>query len=305
MRLPRVKDIKSTLFSARLLGNVVKNSLTFKIKRGAMRRFKATDFGTIIVDMDGTIFRSDANLEALMLCYPEVLNAGRTSGEELYDSIISKIANGQYSIEKAIIEGTKFLIAKKMRKQDFFKVLDNLKPLIRKPLVKALAQMKNSGKTVVLATLSSKEFAQMLNEYLKLKYGFEFDCIAGTEMTFDEAGYITGVKSISGTKDFECEGILVRSKLTEIRQCLKAIGKEFDPKKAVIITDSYGDIDVAKAIVTILIKQSNPTTAQKVSYRLGLADYVLPDNKDLETNLVSIVLGSGKEENDSIGLKEA
>ncbi len=291
--MPRLKDLRVRLSSARLLGGLIKNSIAFKLKRRAMPRFKATDFETIIVDMDGTLFRSDANLEALTICYPETID-GKVAGEEIYDSLIKKISSGEYSIEKAIIEGNKFLMARKMRRQGFHKVIDKIKPLIRKSLIKALAQIKNSGKQVVLATLSSKDFAQILNNYLKTRFNFEFDIICGTELAFDESGLITGIKSIVGTKDFELEGIKFKSKISAIKEALEQKGKEFDHKKAIIITDSYGDIDVAKSIVTILIKQYKPSTAQKISYRLGLADYIFQDNRDLETNLVSVILGSDK-----------
>ncbi len=77
MGLPRFKDIKSKLLSARLLGIVVKNSFTFKIKRRTPRRLKKTEFDTIIVDMDGMLYKADANLEALMLAYPEKADLGK------------------------------------------------------------------------------------------------------------------------------------------------------------------------------------------------------------------------------------
>ena len=136
----------------------------------------------------------------------------------------------------------------------------------------------------------------MLNEHIKRKFGFEFDCIIGTELDFGESEMITGIKSMAGTKDFDFEGISVKTKLSAIKDALAAKGKEFDIKKSVIITDSYGDIDIAKMLVTILIKPASPSTAQKISYRLGLADYILPDNKDLGTNLESILIGAGKED---------
>ncbi len=296
MRIPRIKDLKSKLSAAKLLGVVVKNSLAFKIKRRALKRFKATEFDTIIVDMDGTLYKTDANLEALSLAYPQALASGKTAGEELYDSILSKIASGEHSIEKAILEGNKFLIAKDFSRKDFSLVLEKIKPSIRKPLVKALAHIKASGKTVVLATLSSKEFGESLNSYLNHKFGFSFDHIVGTELGFDSSGHISGVNSIVGTKDFSIEGIEVKSKLTAIKQALESSGKVLDIKNAVLITDSYGDIDLAKSLVTILIKTPNPTRAQKVSYSLKLADYILSDNKDLQTNLESIIFGTEKVE---------
>ena len=296
LKVPRLRDIKSKLGAAKLLGLVVKNSLTFKIKRSALRRFRHAEFDTIIVDMDGTLYKTDANLEALALAYPEKTESGKASGEEIYDSVISKIASGEYSIEKAIVEGNKFLMGRKISRPHLFHVLDRIKPTLRRQLINALIDIKASGKTIVLATLSSKDFGNMLNEHLRLKYGFEFDCIIGTELRFNEAGAITGIKSMVGTKDFEFEGIAVRTKLTAIKEGLAAQGKNLDVKKSVIITDSYADIDIAKMLVTILLRPSSPTTAQKISYRLGLADYILPDNKDLKVNLESIILGAEKEE---------
>ena len=291
-----MKDIRSKLAAAKLLGVVVKNSLTFKIKRRALGRFRRKEFDTVIVDMDGTLYKTDANLEALILSYPEKTETGKAAGEEIYDSVIKKIAGGEYSIEKAIVEGNKFLIAKKITRQHLHQVLDRVKPTLRKQLIGALADIKASGKTIVLATLSSKDFGQMLNEHIKRKFGFEFDCIIGTELAFDSTGAISGIKNLVGTKDFEFEGISVKSKLSAVREGLAAAGKPFDIKKAVLITDSYGDIDIAKMLTTILIKPSSPSKAQRVSYQLGLADYILPDNKDLLVNLESVILGAGKEE---------
>ncbi|GEM_PF-3375261 len=293
-RIPRVKDIRSKLTAARLLGGLVKNSLTFKIKRGALRRFRATDFDTVIVDMDGTLYDTDANLECLEMLYPEKNKDGKSAGEDIYDSIISKIASGEYGIERAIVEGNKFLIAKKMPRRKFHNVLDRVLPTIRPALVSALKAIKKSGKTLVLATLSSKDFGEMLNAHLKLKHGLEFDAVVGTELKFGDGGKIEGVAVIVGTKDSDYEGTPVRTKLTAIRGGLADAGKDFDIKKSVLITDSYSDIDVANTLTTILIKPKNPTIAQKVSQRLRLADYILPDDEDLQTNLESIILGTEK-----------
>ena len=294
MRIPRVRLLRSKLSSAMLLGKVLKNSLQFKLRRSALPRFKGKEFDTIIVDMDGTLYRSDANLEALMLAYPEISEAGKTNGEEIYDSILSKIASGEYSIEQAIVEGNKFLVAKKVSKSDFPKIIGRLDPVMRKNLIKALKDLKQAGKTLVLATLSSREFGGALNDFIHEKFGFRFDFVLGTEMQYSESGEILGVKNIVGTKDFDLGGIPVKSKLSTIKDAMASAGKEFDVKKAVLITDSYGDIDLAKMLVTILIKPHNATTAQKVSYRLRLADYILPDNRDLKQNLESIILGPEK-----------
>ncbi|HZX20602.1 MAG TPA: HAD family hydrolase [archaeon] len=293
MKIPRVKDLKSKLSSAKLLGIVVKNSLQFKLRRGALPRFRNKDFDVIIVDMDGTLFRSDANLEALKFLYPE--KTGKIShGEEIYDSILSNIAKGNCSIEQAILDGNKFLIGKKMNRMDFEAVFEKLKPTLRTQLVKALKKMKKEGKTIILATLSSKDFAEVANKHLQKMHNFAFDHLIGTSLAFDENGFITGVNSIIGTKDYDLNGIPVKTKLTGIREFFSANGKELELKKTLLITDSYGDIDLAKMLVTILLKPKTPTTAQKVSQSLRLADYMLRDDSDLQKNLESIVLGPKK-----------
>lgn len=293
MKLPRVKDIRSKLSSAKLLGTVVKNSLQFKLRRKALRRFRSREFDTIVVDMDGTLYRSDANLEGLKVVYPEKTPKGLVKGEEIYDSIISKIASGEFSVEKAIIEGNKFFIKRNMSKKDFKKVLEKVKPGIRKHLVMALKKMKKSGKTIVLATLSSKEFGNLINSYLEKEFDFTFDFILGTELKYN-GDFIKGVKSMVGTKDTEYNGVQVKTKLSSIREALASSGKELDLKRTVLLTDSYGDIDLAKMFVTILIKPADPTTAQKVSQQLKLADYILSDDSDLNQNLKSIILGPEK-----------
>lgn len=298
MKIPRLrmpKIVRSKLSAAKLLGGVMKNSLQFKLRRGAFaKRYKTHDFDTIIVDMDGTIYRTDANVEALSIFYPERTEDNRTYGEEIYDSILAKIASGQYGIEQGIVEGNKFLMAKKVRLEDFSLVLERVTKTLRKPLIAALKKLKQKGKTIVLATLSSKNFGEMLNSYIAEKYGFSFDYVLGTELEFDPSGQIIGVKSIVGTKDYDYAGILVKTKLSALRDAMQKEGKTLDARKTLLITDSYGDIDLAKMLVTILIKPQKPTAAQKVSQRLGLADYILPDDSNLRTNLESIVLGPKK-----------
>ncbi|MCR4368549.1 MAG: haloacid dehalogenase-like hydrolase [archaeon] len=294
VRVPRVRDIKTKLSSARLLGGVVKNSLQFKLRRRAFRRFSAKDFDTIIVDMDGTLYESDANLEALKVAYPEKNESGVTRGEELYDFLISKIVLGEYSIERAIIEGNRLLMKAGVGASDIDRVLARVNKGLRKQLIRALKELKKNGKKVVLATLSSKNFGERLNVYLKEKYGFSFDYIAGTELRFNSEAKISGLNSIVGTKDFEIDGIKVKSKVSAIKEELALAGIELDVGRTVLITDSYGDIDSAKMFVTILIKPDKPTQAQKVSHQLRLADYILPDDADLQTNLLSIILGPEK-----------
>ncbi len=285
MRLPRVKDIKSKLSAAKLLGTVVMNSLQFKLRRTALRRFKSEEFDVVIVDMDGTLYESDANLEALKTMF------GDEEGEKVYDSIISKIASGQYSVEQAIVEGNALLVAAKMNQGHFKTVLERIKPGIREQLVVALKKMQGEGKIIVLATLSSRSFGELLNTHLKQEFGFSFNYIVGTQLTYTDHGFLTGVESIVGTKDMDYNGIPVRTKLTAVRKVLAPAGKELDLKRSILITDSYGDIDLAKMLVTILIKPDEPTTAQSVSERLKLADYLLDDDANLRYNLEQIIIG--------------
>ena len=129
---------------------------------------------------------------------------------------------------------------------------------------------------------------------MKKEFGFEFDFVLGTKLKYNSKGAIIGIESIVGTKDMIYENVHVKTKLSSIREALISTGKKLDLKKTVLLTDSYSDIDLAKMFVTILIKPSNPTIAQKVSQRLKLADYILPDDSDLQQNLESIILGPQK-----------
>lgn len=286
MDFPRLKEFRAKLSSARLLGTVFKNSIQFKIRRSALRRYKTKEFDTIIVDMDGTVYDSDSSLVGLKLFYPE--------GRVIYEEILEKIASGKFSVEEAIIEGNELLKQKKVNKKDFVKVLDAIKPTIRRPLIKALKRIKKNGKTVGLATLSSKTFGLLLNKHLEEKYGFKFDFVVGTELSFDSQGNINGVKEIVGMKDDEINGIFVKSKLTKVKEEMQKLGKEFSVRNSLLITDSYSDIDLAKMLVTILIKPKKPNKAQQISAKLRLSDYILPDSSELQLNLESIILGSGK-----------
>ncbi|HIH09431.1 MAG TPA: hypothetical protein HA254_02060 [Candidatus Diapherotrites archaeon] len=293
MRFPRVKQLRSKLSSAKLLGIVAKNSLQFKLRRTALKRFRSRErqFTTIIVDMDGTLYDTDASLEGLSICFPRRWGTGVSRGEKIYESMISKIAAGESTIEQAIIEGNTLFVKRGFQKKNFSKVLARIKPRIRKPLVMALRKLKSEGKTIVLATLSSREFALLMNSYLKKRFDFEFDLVVGTELEYQD-GRISGVKSIVGTKDFEINGVPVRSKLSAVREELALIGKGLDVNTSALITDSYGDIDLAKMLVTILIKPDEPSMDQRVSQRLKLADFIVDDGPGLEEKLVEIILGA-------------
>ena len=288
-KFPNVKYIRSKLSSAKLIGSVGKNYLQFKLRRTALKRFKSKEFDVVVSDMDGTLYDSDVSLEGLKLMYPKVTE-GITEGEEIYDSLLSKIANGEYSIEQAIVEGNKFLISKKMNKKDFEKIFENLKISIRKSMILAFKKMKKNGKIIVLATLSSKEFGEILNSYFEKEFGFCFDFVVGTELEYDSKGFILGVKSLVGTKDGEYEGIPVKNKLSAIRDALALKGIAVDMARTILITDSYGDIDIAKMFVTILLVPEDSSTAQKVSQKLKLADYIVEVDSTLQKKLEEILL---------------
>lgn len=284
MAFPRVRAIVSKLGSAKLAGNVLKNSLQFKLRRRALRRFKSTDFNTVIVDMDGTLYEGDANKEGLKVAY------GERKGAQHYNLIISKIISGELSVEGAIVEGNNYFVERGFSRYDFEKVYEKIKPRLRTNLIIALKSIKDAGNTLVLATLSSQGFGLLLAKKLEEEFGVTFDAVVGTKLDYSDTGKIVGVESLVGLKDGDFDGIPVKSKLTAVKHALAGKGKEFDLKKTVLITDSYSDIDLAKMLVTILIKPKKSSPDQKVSQRLKLADYIFDDNDNLKDGLESLLL---------------
>ena len=124
------------------------------------------------------------------------------------------------------------------------------------------------------------EYIEDLNVFLETK----------TELEYDSKGFILGVKSLVGTKDGEYEGIPVKNKLSAIRDALALKGIAVDMARTILITDSYGDIDIAKMFVTILLVPEDSSTAQKVSQKLKLADYIVEVDSTLQKKLEEILL---------------
>lgn len=58
--------------------------------------------------------------------------------------------------------------------------------------------------------------------------------------------------------------------------------------QTVLITDSYGDIDMAKHVKTILLVPNQPSSIQAVSAKYKLADKLIPTNAQLKKNLLAV-----------------
>lgn len=58
--------------------------------------------------------------------------------------------------------------------------------------------------------------------------------------------------------------------------------------QTVLITDSYGDIDMAKHVKTILLIPKKQNTVQAVAAKYKLADKIIPTNKALKKNLLAV-----------------
>jgi len=288
----RIDSIRARLKAARIVGGLVKNTAVFKLKRKALRkRFRFEDVNLVIVDMDGTLFESDAGLEGLKLSYDADLPDDISDGEYLYNFILKGIAAGKYSVEQGIILGNELLMEKNFTLGDFHKVLDIVKGGIRIQLVAALKKLKaRTGANIVLATHSSAEFAEMLSDYLGKQFGFRFDAVVGTRVKLDANGKITGLHDMVGLKNTEVEGIASRTKYQAIQDLCREKGWPLDLSRALLVTDSYGDIDLAKLMKTILIKAKTPQSlVQRVSLKLKLADYIVPDDGHLAEEFAKIM----------------
>jgi len=282
------ESILKRLNKARLVGGAVRTSLAFNLRHKAWKkRFPIRQLKTIIVDMDGTIFKTDSSYEALKIMYPDITEDKEALGQFIYRKLLQQIFEGTQSVEDAIITGTEFLMDAGFHKSDFERVLNVVKGQLRENLIYALKSIKEKQDVkIVLASLSSVEFGKMLNEYLKEKYGFSFDGVIGTVMKFDDEGKLIGLKRIIGTSSGTIDSIKIETKISALRKILKECRWEFDEKTSVLITDSYGDVDLSKKIPTILIKPTDGSTAvQMVSHLLRLGDMIVEDNEFLKEKI--------------------
>lgn len=281
--------VKNKVKRARVVGGFLRNSLIFKLKRQTHApRFWFRKISTIVVDMDGTLFDADAGNMGLRLMYPDKVDH-TTMGDILYEGILHKLAQGQTTVEESILDGNRLLQYQNMHKKDFKRVLENMWPTRRIELIDALREIKREQNVkIILATLSSQEFALMVNEKIAKTHRFTFDGVIGSQLTFDAQGKLTGIKEIMGLKNGHTRGTKVRSKLGALKEFMKKKNWPFSMNQTVLITDSYGDIDMAKHVKTILLVPNQPSTIQAVSAKYKLADKLIPTNAQLKKNLLAV-----------------
>lgn len=274
---------------ARVVGGFLRNSLIFKLKRQTHApRFWFNKISTIVVDMDGTLFDADAGNAGLRLMYPDKVDH-TTMGDILYEGILHKLAQGQTSVEESILDGNRLLQYQNMHKKDFKHVLIKMWPTRRVELIAALKEIKREQEVkIILATLSSQEYAQMVSEKISKEHQFTFDGVIGTKLSFDKQGKLTGIAEIMGLKNGHVRGVKVRSKLAALKELVRKKNWPFSMNQTVLITDSYGDIDMAKHVKTILLVPAQPTTIQAVSAKYKLADKLIPTNAQLKKNLLAV-----------------
>jgi phosphoserine phosphatase len=278
---------------ARVVGNFLRNSLVFKLKRKAlMPRYWFRNVSLLVVDMDGTLFEEDAGHIGLMQAFPEKFGE-MVMGSILYETILVNLVQGQITVEDAIIDGNQLLQYRNFTERDFEKVLNTMWPTLHKGLVEALAQLKQKHHyKIVLATLSSQKFGELVNKRLEKEFGFSFDGVIGTRVTFDSHGRFSGIRDLVGLKNGTVRGTKVRTKLKAIRELSRQKKWKFSMNQTVLITDGYGDIEMAKHVKTILLKSKIPSTIQAVSVKYKLADKIIPINSQLKTRLLKLFSNS-------------
>ncbi len=285
------KALQKRVHKAKLAGSIVKDSVVVNVKRPLKkRRFYASELKAIIVDMDGTIFRTDSSLEALNLMFPEKIKDS-TAGELIYRKLIQSIVDGKMTIDEAMIKGINLLKKRGLTINDFELVLEKIKPYIRTQLIEALKEIQQYlNVKIILATFSSKKFSELLNNYLIKEMNFGFDELIGSEMKFDEKGKVIHLTKIIGMKSKQVKGKQIISKFDAVQELIqKKWG--FNLNQMLFITDGYGDIELIKKIPSILITSNNPDLIQKVSSRLRLADFIIKDNEEIKQQLQKIILG--------------
>lgn len=281
--------VKSKVKRARVVGGFLRNSLIFKLKRQTLApRYWFTKISCVVVDMDGTLFDADAGNAGLRLMYPDKIDH-TTMGDILYEGILHKLAQGQTTVEESILDGNRLLQYQSMHKKDFKRVLTEMWPTRRIELIETLQELKREQNVkIILATLSSQEYAQMVNEKMAKEHHFSFDGVIGTKLSFDKQGKLTGISEIMGMKNGYTRNVRVRSKLSALKELMKKKDWAFSMNQTVLITDSYGDIDMAKHVKTILLVPNEPTTIQAVAAKYKLADKLIPTNAQLKKNLLAV-----------------
>jgi hypothetical protein len=284
------KALQKKIHKARLAGSIVKDSVVVNVKRPLKkRRFYASELKTIIVDMDGTIFRSDSSLEALNLLFPEKIKDSST-GELIYRKLIQNIVDGTMTVDEAMVKGTTLLKNRGLSINDFKKILEKIKPKIRFDLIKALKEIQlTSNVKIILATFSSKEFGKLLGTYLNEKMKFNFDEVIGSEMEFDENGIVIHLIKIVGMNSKEIQGKKIISKFDAVIELFNEKKWDFNPNQTLLITDSYGDIELIKKIPSILISTEKPDLIQKYSSKLKLADFIVKDDGKIKEQIEKII----------------
>ncbi len=287
--MPLTQTIRGSLLRARVLGGFLRNSFVFKLKRQALRpRYWFNRVSLIVVDMDGTLFDADAGNVGLRMLYPDMIDRARM-GDILYEGMLHKLSQGTSTVEETILDGNRLLQYRNFKRSDLKKVLNLIWPTLRKEFVSALNDIRREKDvTIILATLSSSEFANLVNKRLRREMGFEFDGVIGTTLSFDKKEKMTGVKEILGLKNGKTRGVKVRTKLKAIKEWCKKHALPFSMNQTVLITDSYGDIDMAKHVKTILLVPEKPSTVQKISKQFRLADKLIPADSHLRKNIHAI-----------------
>jgi hypothetical protein len=287
------KAISKRVHKAKMVGTVVKDSVVVNVKRPVKkRRFYSSQLKAVIVDLDGTLLANDSSLEALKLFFPERIKT-LTKGELIYGKLVNAIIEGTMSVDEAMVFGLKKLIERGFTIEGLEKVFDLSKPKIRMQLVDALKLIQNGlNAKIILATMSSKKFAELLNLHLSEEMNFRFDAILGSEILF-EKGKAKKLQKIIGRETKQIDEIEVKSKFDAIQDLLNEKNWNYSLNELLFITDGYGDIGVIKKIPSILIAQKEkPSLIQTVSKRLRLADFIVQDNEELKEQIVKTVLGT-------------
>ncbi|MFH1588124.1 MAG: HAD family hydrolase [Candidatus Diapherotrites archaeon] len=287
------KAISKRVHKARMVGAVVKDSFLVNVKRPIKkRRFYSSQLKAVIVDLDGTLLETDSSLEALKLFFPEKIK-GLTKGELIYGRLINAVIDGTMSVDEAMVFGLKKLIEKEFSTDDLEMVFEFVKPKIRMQLAESLKLIqKGMNAKIILATMSSKKFAELINKHLSEEIGFEFDAVLGSEILF-EKGKAKKLIKIIGKETKQIGEIQAKSKFDAIQDLLNEKKWNYSLNELLFITDGYGDIEVIKKMPSILLTQKeNASLIQTVSKRLRLADFIVQDDENLKEQIVKIVLGT-------------
>jgi len=233
---------------------------------------KKINFNLVIIDMDGTFSKFHSFKEGLKLVYHD--------GAEKYNKVILSEKKDNLSADNLrMITGLRLLIHGKANRKSEIKLIVKSAEQVNPLLLKLTKKLSNDVE-VILATRSSDTVAKGLASEFNLGGGY------GSVMKYDNNGTIVGAERLISDKIPAKSEFPFSTKEKVAQEHMEKKKKKFSLKNTIFISNDILDIEVmSKSAYSILVRTNHHDFIDNIPYYLGLFDFVLRDENDLE-NLI-------------------